>query len=159
MKILDRLPIGTSPRTVLVGPEPVTIKRYQIAVWVSINNPANPFLAVLDTGHSHHFSITESQLRTFAGLAPSGLKFLGTTRLKGERQNQYAADVRIHSNRSGTAELGTRSHSLVLDEGISIAQEGLIRLPILGLRAIVRNGLKLTIDEKRHVVSMSKGWF
>lgn len=126
---------------------------------MSVNDPARPFLAILDTGHSHNFSITESQLRTFSGLSPSGLKFLGTTRLKGERQNQYAAEVRIHSNRPDTPELGIRSHRLELDEGISIAQEGVIRLPILGLRAIVRSGLKLTIDGKRHAVSMSKGWF
>jgi hypothetical protein len=158
VKILDRLPIGEQPRTIFVGSEPVTIKRYQIGIWVSINDPTRPFLAILDSGHSHNFSITESQLQTFAGLEPRHMKFLGTTRLKGERQNQYAADVRIHHNRPRTLERDGRSYRLVLDEGISIAREGTIRLPVLGLRAIVRNCLKLTIEGKRRQVSLRKGW-
>ena len=48
MKILDKLPIGEQPAVLFVGTELVTIKRYQIAVWISINDPSRPFPAVLD---------------------------------------------------------------------------------------------------------------
>ena len=83
MRILDRLPIEEEPTVLFVGAEAVTIKRYQIGVWISINDETRPFPAVLDLGHSHNLSITESQLKAFAGLSPARLEFIGTTRLKG----------------------------------------------------------------------------
>ena len=53
MRILDRLPIEEEPTVLFVGAEAVTIKRYQIGVWISINDETRPFPAVLDLGHSH----------------------------------------------------------------------------------------------------------
>jgi hypothetical protein len=160
VKILDRLPISNTPTTACVGTEPVTIKRFQIGVWVSINNVLRPFLAVLDTGHSHNFSITESQLLTYAGLTPGDLKFIGTTKLKGERLRQYEADVRIHGNRRGTVELGEGSFPLITEEGISLAPEGSSRLPLLGLRALVNSNLTLVIGGKDRGVTLKTGkWF
>jgi hypothetical protein len=130
----NKLPIGEEPTVLFVGTEPVTIKRYQIAVWVSINDVMRSFPAVLDTGHSHNLSITESRLKTFAGVSPAKLDFIGTTRLKGERLRQYRADVWIHRDRSGTMELGEGSFRLTIDEGISLAQEGSCRLPLNVIR-------------------------
>ena len=49
MKILDRLPIGDEPATIIVGTEAVTIKRFQIFAWVSLQASA-PFPEILDTG-------------------------------------------------------------------------------------------------------------
>ena len=69
MRTLDRLPIGEEPTVLFVGAEAVTIKRYQIGVWISINDEMRPFPAVLDLGHSHNLSITESQLKAFAETA------------------------------------------------------------------------------------------
>jgi hypothetical protein len=159
VKILDRLPVGEEPSTLFVGTEAVSIKRYQIAVWASLNDAARPFPAVLDTGLTHNFSITESLLRRWAGLAPSDLKFIGTTRLKGERLNQYQAVLRLHRNRPGTTEAGEGTYPLTLDEGLSIVPEGSTRLPLIGLRALVRNDLKLIIDGKRRRVTLKTGWF
>lgn len=160
MTILDRLPIGDEPTVLFVGSEPVTIKRYQIAAWISINDETRPFPAVLDTGHSHNLSITEAQLKAFTGHSPARLDFIGTTRLKGERLRQYRADVRLHRNRPGTMELGEGSYRLNLDEGISLAPEGSCRLPLLGLRALVRSGLVMRIHGRRRVVTLkTPGWF
>ncbi len=160
MKILDRLPIGDEPTVLFVGTEAITIKRYQIAVWISINDALRPFPAVLDTGHSHNFSITESQLKKLAFVSPDDLVFIGTTRLKSERLGQYRAEVRIHRNRPGTMELAEGSFQLTTDEGISLAPEGSSRLPLLGLRALVRSGLRINIDGKRRTVSAkTPGWF
>ncbi len=100
MKILDRLPIGDEPETLLVGTEAVTIKRFQIFVWTSMN-ASHPFPAILDSGHSHNFSITESQLVHWAGLPSRQLKLIGATRLKGEKLWQLQADVRLHRNQPG----------------------------------------------------------
>ncbi len=160
MTILDRLPIGEEPTSLFVGTELVTIKRYQIAVWISINDEQRPFPAVLDTGHSHNLSITESQLKSFAGISPAQLQFIGTTRLKGERLRQYRADVKIHRNRPGTMKLREGSYRLTIDEGISLAPEGSSRLPLLGLRSLVRSGLVMSIRGKQRVVSLkTPGWF
>ena len=159
MKILDRLPIGDEPETIHVGAGAVTIKRFQIFVWVSIQ-ASSPFPAILDTGHSHNFSITESQLVHWAGLRSGQLKLVGTTRLKGERLSQLQGEVRLHRNRPGTRELGEGHLSLVLDEGFTLAPEGSSRLPLIGLRSIVRNRLILRIDGKRRQVMLgTRGWF
>ncbi len=160
MTIVNKLPIGEEPTALFHGTELVTIKRYQIAVWISINDALRPFPAVLDTGHSHNLSITESQLKRFAFLSPGDLVFIGTTRLKGDRLRQFRADVRIHRNRPGTAEVGEGTFPLTTDEGISLAPEGSSRLPLLGLRALVRSGLRVNINGTRRFVSIkTSGWF
>jgi hypothetical protein len=160
VKILNRVPIGEEPTSLFVGSDLVTIKRYQIVVWISINDELRPFPSVLDTGHSHNFSITESQLKTFAGISAARLEFIGTTRLKGERIGQYRADVKIHRNRPGRMDLGEGSYRLTIDEGISLAPEGSSRLPILGLRALVKSGLVLNLHGQRRVISIkTPGWF
>jgi hypothetical protein len=158
--IVNKLPIGEEPTALFVGTELVTIKRYQIAVWISINDALRPFPAVLDTGHSHNFSITESQLKRFAFVSPNDLVFIGTTRLKGDSLRQFRADVRIHHNRPGIAELGEGTFPLTTDQGISLAPEGSSRLPILGLRALVRSGLRVDINGTRRIVTIkTSGWF
>jgi hypothetical protein len=158
MKILDRLPIGDEPETILVGTEPITIKRFQIFVWVSLQG-STPFPALIDTGHSHNFSITETQLAQLAGLRSRQFKLIGTTRLMGEKLWQLQGDLRLHRNRPGTRELGEGELLLALAEGFTLAPEGSSRLPLLGLRAIVSNRLSLRIDgERRQVTLRTQGW-
>jgi hypothetical protein len=153
MKILDRLPIDDEPETITVGGEGVTIKRFQIFVWTSIQS-SPPFPAILDTGHSHNFSITESQLAHWTGLRSRQFRLIGTTRLKGEKLWQLRGDLRLHRNKPGTRELGQGSLALVLAEGFTLAPEGSSRLPLIGLRAIVSNRLMLRIDGKRRQVTL-----
>jgi hypothetical protein len=69
-RILDRLPIPTRDDVTFVGGEQVRIKAYEIIVWVSLQpervvdwNPRTPrFPAILDTAHTHNFSIQEQHL-------------------------------------------------------------------------------------------------
>ncbi len=158
MKILDRLPIGDEPDTIIVGTESVTIKRFQIFVRVSIQ-ASSPFPAILDTGHSHNFSITESQLAHWVRLRSREFKLIGTTRLKGEKLRQLQGELRLHRNRPGTRVLGEGSLPLVLSEGFTLAPEGSSRLPLIGLRAIVSNRLMIRIDGKRRRVTLrTQGW-
>ena len=73
---------------------------------------------------------------------------------------QYAADVRIHRNVSGRADLDGSTYPLEMPQGISILDEDAPRLPLIGLRTIVANRLKLLIDgERRRVTLRTKGLF
>ncbi len=67
-----------------------------------------------------------------------------------------AANVWIHPNRPGTTDpSGGPAYMLELEEGIVAYPPGLAnpaRLPTLGLRGLIRNGIKVTIDgERRHL--------
>ena len=70
----------------------------------------------------------------------------------------FEAKVWIHSNREGTVELsGGVSQALRMDEGIAIYPSTVrnpARLPILGLRGLIRNGLELTIDGATQTVTL-----
>jgi hypothetical protein len=156
MKILRRLPIGEEPQTILVGNEPVLIRRYQIAVWVRLREFSSP--AVFDTGHSHNFSISETHLNEWAGIRPTSLRVIGRTRENEERLPQLQTDVFLHRNEPGTIERAERGILLRMDQGISLMPERLARLPILGLRALVWNDLKLVMDGKRRQVTLKTGW-
>src|SRR2546429_496097 len=79
--ILRQLPFATEPTVVAVGNEVVTIRPYQIVMWVSLTaanqNALSPaavrFPAVLDTGFSHNFSMQERQVRSWASINPDVL--------------------------------------------------------------------------------------
>jgi hypothetical protein len=65
MDILRRWPISDSATSVSVQRETVTIRAYQIVVWVSLALEADfsiPIPAILDTGHGHNFSVQEDHL-------------------------------------------------------------------------------------------------
>ena len=154
MKILDRLPYFDRPTFLSFGAHTVEVRSYQILVWLSIAQPVFP--AVLDTGHSHNVSVTARQLREWAGV--EALEEIGQIEVNRRLMSQHEASVRIHRNRPGTREPLPESCSLVIDQGITvIPEDGAIRLPLLGLRAITRSGLKLLIDGKRRELTLRTG--
>lgn len=112
-KILDRLPIATRDDVVSVRGEPVRLKQAEIIVWVSVTpksavgwNPTTPcFPAILDTGHTHNFSIQEQQLLRWAGLPPELLRVFGRVRQAGKRIPLHAANVWVHRNVRGERDL------------------------------------------------------
>jgi hypothetical protein len=160
MKILDRLPIPDRPHLITVQGEVAEVYRNQIIVWVSIKDVLRPFPAILDTGHSHNFSITERQLQRWTGQA---LKRIGELEISKEPVVQYTAEVRIHRNVPGKTERTGDAYLLEMPQGISVIpndHEAAPRLPLLGLRTIISNKLKLIIDgESRKVSLKTKGWF
>src|SRR5438874_1259856 len=74
--ILRQLPFFTEPTAVVVGGEVITIRPFQAVVWVSLapahqealSPSAARFPAVLDTGHTHNFSIRQQHVRQWAGI-------------------------------------------------------------------------------------------
>jgi hypothetical protein len=86
-KILDELPYLDCPETIVVQGESIRLKPFQIIVWISVHiegvealEPNAPrFPAILDTGNNHTFTITERQLRKWAGIRAELLPLRGST--------------------------------------------------------------------------------
>jgi hypothetical protein len=128
---------------------------YQIVVMVSIvaktsielPSDAPRFPAVLDTGNNHNFAIRQEQLDRWTGLT---LAKRGLVNVGGRTLPLYAANVWIHSDHRG-------AFRLRMEEGIVVYPDvpNPARLPILGLRGLVRNGVRLIIDGKTQEVTVS----
>jgi hypothetical protein len=157
--ILRNLPFFDVPTTVVVQGATISIKADQIIVWVGLTaggradlDPASPRLpAILDTGHTHNFSIREQQLVEWAGLDPRPLTKLGEIRVGGDRLPLLEADIWLHPNEPGNRDAVTERppYCLELDLGIAVYPRALTtapRLPLLGLRALRLADLHLTID-------------
>jgi hypothetical protein len=169
MRILDRLPVLDEHYELDIRGEPLRIRPFQIIVQLSISgiwewDAGAPIIpAVLDTGNNHNFSIQEHHLIRWAGVHPHSLPFLGALREGGRAPVLRFANVWIHRNDSGARHLrGGEPFLLAVKEGIAIYPDdgsNYPRLPLLGLRAIIKNNLKLSIDGKRRQVSLrSPAW-
>jgi hypothetical protein len=165
--ILVRLPIPMRDEVAFVGEEHVRLKEAEIIVWVSVAekragiepNPNVPrFPAILDTGHTHNFSIQEQHLIRWAGIRPESLPTLGNIRQAGKRIPLHAANVWLHSNQPGRREVAASRPPLLLElpRGIAVYAdtEKYPRLPLLGLRAIISNRLHLAIDGEQSTVNL-----
>jgi hypothetical protein len=119
------------------------------------------FPAILDTGTNHNFSIRGEHVERWARLR---LRQRGKVRIWGDDVPLLAGSVWIHPNRRRKMDLAKgQPIRLEMREGVIVYPENApnpARLPILGLRALVRNQLKLIIDGKRREVTLkTPGWF
>jgi hypothetical protein len=164
MRIVDRLPGAEEHFLVNVPGGRLRVKPYQIIVSISISDAPTwdtrtPIIpALLDTGNNHNFSIQEQQLLRWAGIHPEGLRSLGVMREAGRTPSLRFANVWIHRNQPRSRELrADDTVKLTLDEGIAIyPTDGSNHplLPLLGLRALLKNNLNLVIDGKRSRASL-----
>jgi hypothetical protein len=164
--VLRDLPFLEVADEVMVGRERVPLKAYQIIVWVSLSPSevlelpprAHRFPAILDTGHGHNCSIQDRQLTDWASLDLRVLPARGRLREGGRYVPVHAANLWLHANVAGTRDdLSDSPPCLVrLDRGIAVypGQGGYPRLPLVGLRTLVRNGLYLSLDPERCVVNL-----
>jgi hypothetical protein len=171
--ILRRLPYFDEEFEADSPDGPAAVRAFQIIVWVSLSvkgvtalDPRTPrFPAILDTGNTHNLSLRQDHLERWAGLPLATLPGLGHVFLGARKIPLAAANAWIHPNRPGERDVmaGKSPVCLELDEGIAVdphGQPSLARLPLLGLRALTRNDLKLIIDGKRREVSLkTAGWF
>lgn len=155
ISILRRLPIAVSPSSVEVAGEIVALRPYQIIVWVSLTAVAvfakstSHFPAILDTGHNHNFSIGEGHLHRWTGLRSDQFPKAGAILVNRQEVPLRRANLWIHRKRPGMCELLPRPFHLPMPEGISVYSADSTsapRLPLLGLRGLVRCGLRLQIE-------------
>jgi hypothetical protein len=164
MRILDRLPIPKDHFLIDVRGEAVKLRPYQIVLRVSVtdgpvwDSRTPNFPALLDTGNNLNFSIQEDHLTRWAGIHPRSLPLLKVVREAGRSPTLRHGRVWIHRNESGSREIkAALPFKLSFQEGIAIyPSDGsdYPRLPLLGLRAILKNNLKLVIDGKRKRASL-----
>jgi hypothetical protein len=155
MKIIDRLPIAEVGWIVPTPDGAEEVKPCQIVVLVSIadqglvalDREAPRFPAILDTGNNHNFAIRQEQPERWA---PMILPRTGRVEIGGFSAPVLGANVWIHPNRPGTTDpSGQPPFCLELKRGIIVYPAGVpnpARLPILGLRGLIRNQLRLIID-------------
>jgi hypothetical protein len=155
MKIIDRLPISEEGWKVPTPDGVEEVRPYQIIVRVSITagdvqecpGDAPVIPAILDTGNNHNFAIRQEHRNRWIDWAP---RRVGQIHVGGFIVPLFAAKVWIHSNREGTVDLsGGIPCVLKMDPGIAIypsTTTNPARLPILGLRGLIRNGIKVTLE-------------
>ena len=121
--------------------------------------PARPFPAVLDTGFNHGFLLQHAHFQAWTGyqLTPANFRAVGRLGVYGSQANLHEADLWLHANARGRRdEFARRSpFRLALELGAAVSPiADKPRLPLLGMLAIQRNGLKLTIDGSRERVTL-----
>lgn len=137
-------PFTATKRTVESPTGPVLVRPFQIVIPVrlAVGKMLSPeFLAILDTGNNLNFSISEKHVREWIGVE---LKTRGKATVGGEA-------VQLKE-----AHLCLKGKMFPLREGIAVHD---VRLPLLGLRALVQNTLNLSINSKKKTATISSGWF
>jgi hypothetical protein len=132
-----KLTISPKPTTTTSPVGPIKLKAFQIAVPVrlSFQGILSPeFPAILDTGLSHNFSMREEHLQQWLQLPA---KRIGVVFINGHPVPTVQADLMLEGK------------TLLLREGVVVyppKSPFAPRLPTLGLRALVRNKVRLVID-------------
>jgi hypothetical protein len=173
MKILDRLPITEARTPVRFGDRSVTALPDQILVWVSVdltgtlrpekNIPKFPTL--LDSGNNSNFAIQHRHLRQWAGIDPAALRLLGSGDIAEQPIEWHEATLWLYPNVPGTRDIDPEKPPLLLEmeRGIAVyphdADPPGPRLPLLGLRAVLKNDLDWWLDpERRQITVQTRNW-
>jgi hypothetical protein len=165
MHILRKLPFRDVPFKFEIAGELVTIRPFQIVVWVTLSvrdeleKDAPRFPAILDTGHNHNFSIQGSHLLRWAGMSREHFSPLGNILVNRQEIPLLAGRVWLHRNKPGTGDCLENPFKLDVSQGIAVYPEssaGGPRLPLLGIRGIVKSKLRLTIDGEFLQVSLQR---
>jgi hypothetical protein len=162
--ILDRCPFYEAATEVETPSGPVLIRSYQIVAWVSLSVRgalSRPFPAILDTGHSHNFSIKEEHLEAWTGLHAHEIQTIGHARVNKQLVELKDAAVTVYPNFPGKQDVSQEKppYLLMLPEGVAVHRTRdpfAPRLPLLGVRALVKNRLRMTIDGGRKHVSLER---
>jgi hypothetical protein len=171
-RILHKLPVPEQDTVAFVREEMVPILAYEIVVWVSLAarsvfDPSHlpRFPALIDTAHTHNFLLREEHLVRWAGIRPDALGLgRGEILQAGRRFPLRAAQLWIHPNEPGHWDRlsGDAPHLLEVAEGIVVSPPTSTypRLPLVGLRAIMRNKLDLAVKGKSGMVFLSsRSWW
>lgn len=163
--IVNRCPFFEKETQVAVPDGSIVVRPYQMVLWVSLQvreTISRPFPAVFDTGHSHNFSLRTEHLEKWAGVKTSDVPRIGAAKVNERPVALVRATVLLHRNvRGARDELRGEPWPLEITEGIALHERGdpfAPRLPILGLRAIVKAGLRAVTDGAKCQLSVGKPW-
>jgi hypothetical protein len=168
--ILHESPFFDRPTTIQFQRRTMTILSNQIVVWVSIAPPAQAelparakrFPAILDTGCNHNFVIRQRHLIEWTESSTTSLSSLGLARVYGGKAPQFPATIWIHRNRRCSRDrlMDDRPARLEANMGIVVVSDSVSaenpRIPVLGLRAISWNGLRVIIDGPNRSVTIRR---
>ena len=156
-----RVPYFSEKTTITVQKEVVEVKAFQVIVWVSIStdellpwDPRTPRLpAILDTGTTHNFALTDAHLRTWAGIHAASLRGLGRMRVESTKATLHGAGLWLHTDAD--------PFRLDVYEGIAVFEGDWPRLPVLGLRALTNSKLQTFIygDTKQVLIRTRPKWY
>jgi hypothetical protein len=162
--ILKDQPIPDREALTFVAGEQVRLRADQIVAWVQlrvagVQQPAiPPFPAILDSGFSHFFAIQERHLNEWAGRRVNDLRPPGSVREGGQLFPLYDAHLEMYANIRGRVDRDINREPMLLDlpRGIIVYPTGsrFPRLPLVGLRTIIHNRLRLTIAGDRRRVDL-----
>jgi hypothetical protein len=166
MKLIDRQPLQGSSSQVWTPDGIALVKPFQIIVMVSLSlddvlSPgARRFPAILDTGLNHNFAIRREHLDRWTALQLPSRK---PVTIRKQEIPLAAAHVWVYRNEPRTSTPSDLPPiRLRTPEGIAVFPDDTpnpARLPILGLRALVRSDLTLIMDGKRREVTLkTPGW-
>ena len=138
----------------------IAVRPYQLVVWVGLSHGGNlsrPFPAVLDTGHTHNFSMREEHLRAWAH------QRLGGHAESGNHPCQRA-DCHAQGGRRALRNVPGERDAIQGDPFLLRMPQGIAiyplrdpygtRLPAIGLRALAINRMKLVVDGANMTVSL-----
>ena len=127
-----KLRISDKPSSAPSPTGPVLVRPYQIVLPVSVGSQEFP--AILDTGHTHNLAMSADHYRDWVRRT---LQQIGTLRINKQDVPLLRADLQFEGK------------TLACPEGIAVYPQGHPRaphLPILGLRVLVRNKVRVLID-------------
>jgi hypothetical protein len=141
VKILDDYPISAKEEAIAVPHGYHKLNAYQATIIVYLDiggHLTGAFPTFLDPGHNHNFSISEQQLRDWAGIDPATLTILRTISFAGKAVPLVEADVILIRNKKGARAVETKDpnrFAFSQDKGIMVHKIAPAPLPILGMRA------------------------
>lgn len=134
-----RLTISSVPTTANSPTGPVKIKAYQFAVPVRLvagGARSAVFPALFDPGTNHNMAIREQHVRDWTGFV---LRRIGAIKINGVIVPVAAADIELYGKM-----LSNPDGIVVYPDNVAFAP----RLPVLGLRTLVRNNVEIIIRGK-----------
>lgn len=173
-RLIRKLPFSSRPAWLSIEGARIKVPSYAIVLWVRIGERrlASPdekapiIPALLDTGFNDNFAIREEQLRDWAGVDPRLFVKLRTQEHERGIIDRRVANVWLYPNVPTTMDPGKgRPLLLELDDGIFVfrrptktvdlpANDFRPRLPLIGMRALTRNRLSVSLDCDRRRVDV-----
>ena len=180
--LVRKLPFYDHAEWLSIEDARIRVPSYAVVLWVGVgekgsvspDEKAPKIPALLDTGFNDNFAIREEQLRDWAGVDPRLFSRLRTQQHERGTIDRREANIWLHPNVPKTIECGAGPPLLLeLDEGILVlrgpgktvqpsAKDLRPRLPLVGLRALERNRLVVSLDCSRRRVDIGTArrlWF